>query len=100
MKITALYFGVLLIITSSVTGSETGQRLRKNRRLQESSSSWRERVKEKGEVTWQEKKRAAMYVQQACNSSTDLTIVTPIALLCQECYAYYLSSSHGNLHYS
>ena len=34
--------------------------------------------------------------EKACNLST-MIILTRIALLCREYYAYYLSSSHGNL---
>ena len=53
-----LVFHLLLLMI----GRSDGQYLR--RRLQEDAKTWRERVKSKGEVTWQEKKRAA--IRAAC----------------------------------
>ncbi len=54
------------------------------------------------QVAARNRKRLAMEVRstnKACNSST-MTILAPIALLGRECCAYYLFSSHGNLHCS
>ena len=55
---------VVLFLFCTLAGTNSQHRLRRRLMNDEESKSWRDRVKEKGEVTWQEKKRAA--IRAAC----------------------------------